>query len=194
MQAASTLLEKRGAEGLTLRDVAKAAGVSHTAPYHHFKNMEEILATLAENAFAELVAELELLPSGGQADRLTMAGGVYFSFAIRHRALFRLMFGPLLAKNKSHAGLRRAAQKTFDTVFSFAAEIDEERAAVLTMTGWALSHGLATLALEDVFDAVNMQIPNLDEAIVEVAKTFMAMIAGRPEPARGPAPSRPRRK
>lgn len=190
LQATSGLLEKRAAESLTLRDVAKAAGVSHTAPYHHFKNMEEILATLVERAFADLVADMEALPATTDSDRLTMAGGLYISFALRHPALFRLMFGPMLAKKGKHKGLRQAAQKAVRTISSFAGQYDKERAAVLAMTGWAMAHGLASLAIEGVFDTLEMPIPDRDQAIVEVARNFMVMTSRRPEPEPAPVLTR----
>src|SRR3954462_15471127 len=54
LAAAAGWLDERGAETLTLRELARAAGVSHAAPYHHFANREELKAGVAEHAFVRL--------------------------------------------------------------------------------------------------------------------------------------------
>ena len=59
LDAAEWLLARRGAESLSLRDVARRAGVSHAAPYHHFAGLAELLAALAERSFAQLGAAMQ---------------------------------------------------------------------------------------------------------------------------------------
>ena len=56
MRQALKILDKKGVEGLTLREVARAAKVSHTAPYRHFKDKEDILAAIAEVGYTNLAA------------------------------------------------------------------------------------------------------------------------------------------
>src|SRR6476646_997307 len=64
LDAAEAWLDAHGAQSLTLREIAKAAGVSHAAPYHHFTGLDDLLAGVAERAFARLADALERAAAG----------------------------------------------------------------------------------------------------------------------------------
>ena len=85
LRAAAKILEKEGSDAVSLRDLARRAGVSHTAPYRHFPDRRALLAALAEEGFAQLAAELEGRPWREQAV-------AYVRFAIANPERFRLMF------------------------------------------------------------------------------------------------------
>lgn len=85
LAAAAQALEKDGPDGISLRELARRAGVSHTAPYRHFADRQALLAALAEEGFATLAAELDGKPWRDQAV-------AYVRFALAHPARFRLMF------------------------------------------------------------------------------------------------------
>ena len=78
-----------------MREVARKAGVSHQAPYHHFGDREAILAALAGEGFAKLKQELEraAASTGDDATKAVEAMGcAYVDFALRHPAYFQVMF------------------------------------------------------------------------------------------------------
>src|SRR6476661_4198967 len=94
LQASLALIEEDGIGALSLREVARKAGVSHNAPYHHFKDRGSLLAALAEDGFATLAREMAAARAAApdaQA-RLEACGLAYIRFALESRARFKLMF------------------------------------------------------------------------------------------------------
>ena len=95
LAAADVVLATKGAAGLTLRDVARAAGVSHAAPYHHFASLDDLLAAVATRGFDRLSEAMA--PTVAVADtkeRLLQIGEAYVRWALANPAPFSLMFGP----------------------------------------------------------------------------------------------------
>jgi len=163
LEAAEAVLVERGAQGLTLRDVARAAGVSHGAPYHHFASLNELLAAVAERGFVILgdaMAEAVAVPD--TRERLLRVAQSYVDCARAHPERFRLMFGPLLASKDEHPTLKDAAQRAFGFVLAAANAHDKERGATLALAGWSLAHGLSHLMIDGAFDGLPMHKRNPD--------------------------------
>lgn len=122
------MIEQEGLAGLSLREAARRAGVSHNAPYRHFPDRESLLAALAAEGFSELEKNLE-----GRSGRAL--GEAYVRFAFAHPQRFRLMF------------MDRRGEQTrerFAQAFSGLGP-DAELAGA---AAWSLVHGLACLLLE----------------------------------------------
>src|SRR5690606_17147113 len=90
VDAALEVLESEGIEALTLRELARRVGVTHAAPYRHFKDKAALLAALAAEGFARLSRAVEARRGEGIAG----AAEAYLRFAADHPAHFRLMFAP----------------------------------------------------------------------------------------------------
>lgn len=162
LDAAVQLLAQNGAQALTLREVAKAAGVSHAAPYHHFPSREHLLAALAAQAFAGLAAAMAAADADdarSQGLRLMDICEVYVEFARARPAQFRLMFGPLLAQKSRYPDLQQAAEAAFNVLVMAATAFDAERGPELALTGWSLAHGLANLAIDEAFTDLPVAVP-----------------------------------
>jgi AcrR family transcriptional regulator len=148
LDAARALLEEGALVDLSLRAVARRAGVSHAAPYRHFSNHESLLVELAIEGFTELRADIAAAATqtGAESDRIAKIGGAYMRFVARKPALARLMFGPQLPNRERFSGLGGAAD-------SIGAEIGAAlHDPALGLAVWAAVHGLAMLILEDVID------------------------------------------
>jgi AcrR family transcriptional regulator len=147
-QAALAILEKEGLPALSLRSVARRAGVSHAAPYRHYPSREALLADVACEGLAQLRGELAQAASapGDRGDRIVRIGGAYLRFATRHEGLLRLMFGSELPNRSEFPGVAEGT-----------ALIGEEIGRALNdaaggLAVWAAMHGLAMLILDDVID------------------------------------------
>jgi AcrR family transcriptional regulator len=163
LEAAEAVLAERGAHGLTLRDVARAAGVSHGAPYHHFGSLEELLAAVAERGFVVLGdAMAEAVAVSDTRERLLRVAQAYVQCARAHPERFRLMFGPLLASKDEHPALKEAAQRAFGFVLTAANAHDKKHGASLAMAGWSLAHGLSHLIIDGAFEGLPMKKQNPD--------------------------------
>jgi AcrR family transcriptional regulator len=163
LEAAEAVLAERGAHGLTLRDVARAAGVSHGAPYHHFASLNELLAAVAERGFVILgdaMAQAVAVPD--TREQLLRVAQAYVDCARAHPERFRLMFGPLLASKDEHPALKGAAQRAFGFVLGAASAHDKKHGASLALAGWSLAHGLSHLMIDGAFEGLPMKKQNPD--------------------------------
>jgi AcrR family transcriptional regulator len=111
---AERALREQGVEALSLRDLARQAGVSHAAPRRHFADRQALLDALAETGFARLGEEMRAAIDGAgedyQAQLRAVAAG-YVRFATRDPALVELMFAAKDAERS--AALREASGRLF---------------------------------------------------------------------------------
>jgi AcrR family transcriptional regulator len=153
--AAAALLERDGAEALSFRAVARAAGVSQAAPYNHFTGREELLATIAEQGFRALeAAQIAAADRAGPgASRVISLGMDYIAFAIAHPQLYRLMFGVGVASWCAYPDVAEAKHRAFEPTRAVLAGYLGADAPAATReaaahAGWGLVHGLAMLRLD----------------------------------------------
>lgn len=147
-QAAREILESEGLAALSLRSVARRAGVSHAAPYRHYASREALLADVAVEGLAELrgeIAQAAAVPAD-RAETIVRIGRAYMRFAVRHAGLLRLMFGSELPNRTGFPGLTEATAAIGDDIGQ---AIGNSPAGLAV---WAAIHGLAMLILENVID------------------------------------------
>lgn len=162
LEAAELVLRRDSIRGLTLRAIAREAGVSHTAPQHHFGDTAGVLSELAASGHRRLAAAMAERAKGtepGQARRKAIARG-YVSFAVANPDLFYLMSRnemldharPSLVQARQASA--RALAGVFDVPSEPTAHGDSAFGAITTaqaiaMTaGWAYVHGLALLMID----------------------------------------------
>lgn len=146
LRGAGQLLEKEGAEALSLRALARLAGVSHAAPYRHFRDRESLLAALAAEGFERFGRELE---EGEAREGLRGRGAAYIRFALDNPQRFRLMFGGEVPIHK-HPALREAATRAFSGLAgALAKHLSGVASGDASIAAWALVHGLANLLMHE---------------------------------------------
>jgi len=147
-EAARSLLEEEGLAALSLRSVARRAGVSHAAPYRHYSSREALLADLAADGFRQLGEEIARAAAapGSAADRVAHIGAAYMRFALRHTGLMRLMFGSELPNRAAFPNLAAASERVGQEIGSAIGN------PMLGLAVWGAMHGLSLLVLEDVAD------------------------------------------
>ncbi len=158
LATAEALLAEHGAQGLTLREVARVAGVSHAAPYHHFAALDDLLAAVAQRGFEALEAAMaEAVSVTDSRERLLRVNEAYVRCAMSHPQRFRLMFGPLLSAKEQHPGLQQAAAASFQHVLQASLAHDREHGAHLAVAGWSLAHGLSHLLIDGALDGIPIE-------------------------------------
>ncbi|MEU4609862.1 TetR/AcrR family transcriptional regulator [Streptomyces umbrinus] len=160
------LVTHEGAQALTLREIARRAGVSHGAPRRYFPTHLELLSAIAREGFAELGAEVagELRGGKGPADGEEPAGGeesggveaspraqlaalarIYVDFALSHRGMYELMFRHDLLESNS-LGLRETSLPLFNSLVELVSRVrPDARAPDVAGALWANLHGIAQL-------------------------------------------------
>lgn len=149
IDAALELVAESDPEKVTLRAVARRAGVSAAAPYHHFPDKDALLAAVACDGFDALgsVQSAVLGGPGSASDRLEELARQYVLFAMRHRTHYRLMFRtvPTQVGGDEGVALREAASAAFgrlsDAVREANPRLTVEEAGRRAVLGWALAHG-----------------------------------------------------
>ena len=152
VQAAQKILETNGLAALSLRGVARCAGVSPAAPYHHFPDKQALLDAVAERGFDALTAAMttRMDKVSGGAARLDASGIGYVAFAVANPALFRLMFSTVGQNPAAGGPLDSARQRAYavlqEAVAACSPHGKADAAECLRL--WALVHGIAKLVLE----------------------------------------------
>jgi AcrR family transcriptional regulator len=146
--AALAILEEEGLQALSLRSVARRAGVSHAAPYRHYPSREALLSDVACEGLAQLRAELAQAGAapGDRGDRIVRIGGAYLRFASRHEGLLRLMFGSELPNRSEFPGVTEGTALIGEEI---GRALDDAAGGLAV---WAAVHGLAMLILDEVID------------------------------------------
>ena len=154
IKAAVKHVADNGPDGLSFRQIAADAGVSHQAPYHHFGDRSAIFVEIALEGFRKFTA---VMGAPARADEDTencvRLCERYVDFAIANKGHFRVMFRADLCQMHESPEKEKAADDAFDTLLNAVSEmvgdsasIDEIRVQATAM--WSLAHGLATLIID----------------------------------------------
>jgi AcrR family transcriptional regulator len=174
LNAAAALITEVGPQYFTLREVARRAGVSHNAPYRHFRDKDELLAAVAEQGFLRLTNAMNKAASRGETalDRWTLSGHGYIAFALRWPQHFYVMFDAVFQKPK-YPEYAAAGESAFSTLLHFITDAQAEGGLAagdplpLAFTSWSVVHGLAKLA-------INNRIPMKRDQVLKFFDDFVA--------------------
>lgn len=175
------LLEQNEDANLSLRQLARLAGVSPGAVYRHFANKEELLVALAVEGFGRLTQEqsmayLNMKKVASSMEAFRAGGAAYVRFARENPALFRLMFGRFSATHRNEV-LARASKLNRDMMMlSISKVIGGDRSAgelhAFCVGTWAMIHGLSALILEQQLQEEGADLDNLVEMIIRGASDW----------------------
>lgn len=173
LDGALDIIATEGAEAVSMREVARRAGVSHQAPYHYFGDRAGIFAAISEEGFRAFTdAFREALDQPGDVAANCLRA--YVSFAIEHKGHYRVMFRSDICGIETHELTMNAADEAFLTLLDLAEAVDPQRdpsdAMALPVALWAQAHGLATLIIDSPLLAKLPPESNLDELINKISQ------------------------
>lgn len=170
VSTAVEVVGETGAAALSLREVARRAGVSHAAPSHHFGDKAGLLTAVAAEGYRLLAATLtEAMATTGSFQEVGVA---YVRFAVSHRAHFEVMFRPELY-HEHDAELVEARASAGELLFrpaADAAHVGDARQVEAGLAAWSLVHGVATLWLSGNLPAAAGDDP---EAIARAVTAYL---------------------
>ena len=182
IEAGRMLLAKNGTGGLSLREVAKVAGVSHTAPYRHFKDKAELLAAIAEAGFVQLRADTAHTARDHREaplEQYTRCAAGYVRFAVENPETAHLMFGGGIDMRTAPASLKQASWATFELLIEI---IENGKAAGLykevdtmdlAVTTWSGIHGLSLLIANGYLSRLASTDAQVDDLSLRVGKLML---------------------
>lgn len=150
LAAARTELTEHGHAGISLRAVARRAGVSHAAPKYFFQDRSGLMTAIATDGFRELTRSLHRAAEQQAADVVAALGQAYIAFALDQPAVFDLMFRPfeLHRDDPDLVQARADAIGALDIAVTDAGPQEISRGSPLgelTLISWAFAHGVAVL-------------------------------------------------
>ncbi|MFI6578952.1 TetR/AcrR family transcriptional regulator [Nocardiopsis sp. NPDC050513] len=175
LKRAAEVIESEGPYSFSLRSLAVDLGVSHTAPRYHFGSREGVLNAIAAEGFRILA---ERLRGSREAGRGFLETGVeYVRFAVEHPAHFQVMFAPTLlnAEDPELAAARAAAFDELTTGVDTVAEGAGDKPAAV-VGGWAIVHGIATLALTGNLDSSGVRSLFGDADLTDITRRSAGLL------------------
>ncbi len=157
LRGALQILIEKGETALSLRAVARQVGVSHTAPYRHFRDKAGLLQAVADEGFAAFSEHLDAAQTAAGPDplpRFRALGRAYIDFARAQPDRFRLMFGREVVAARHQSGDLGPAgapfQRLLDTIGAaqHAGTVRAGPSPTLALAAWAGVHGCALLCLD----------------------------------------------
>ena len=154
IHAALELIAKKGAAGFTFAEAARFAGVSPAAPYRHFRDRDELMASVALRGFEQFEAALARAWDGGRPQAfaaLDRLGAAYLEFARSQPAYYSAMFEAGVAAG-ANVPLREAGERAFavlraaaDAICAAAPAASRPPSLMVALHIWAMAHGVASL-------------------------------------------------
>ena len=187
LDSALIILQTKDVKSLSLRGVARQAGVSHTAPYRHFADKAALLAAVAEEGFIEFGQYLQAAVEAAEAEpiaSLKATGAAYIRYALDRPVHFRLMFNSHALSPDSEVPTSRlhiTSQKTFQILVDIiiagqaAGKVVSGEPELLATGRWALVHGLAMLMLDGMLPAEKEHAIALTQTII--ANSLSSLLA-----------------
>ena len=128
LEAALAVIAEIGPQGLSIREVARRAGVSHAAPYRHFADRDELILAVVEQGFDLMQQPMQAEKAAAPADPLNQfaaSGLAYVNFALAHPAYYRVMFSGDLLSSTGHLSLQHTSHKALQEMVANIAQCQQ---------------------------------------------------------------------
>jgi AcrR family transcriptional regulator len=200
--AALDIVREQDVASVSLREVARRAGVSPAAPYHHFRDKSLLLAEVAQEGFRLLTSRmrqaLEQSPRAGGPERLARLGRAYVRFATEEPAHYRVMFSPELAGGEAEQRVHPAGMEALHLLTSqVQAQLPRampDQVIAISVTLWAGCHGLASLLSDGVLRRkADLPLPAEEVLVRAVSAQLARLVQEAPDSAAARRPRRQRR-
>ena len=172
MDATLQLVAQYGPQGFTLRQSAKAAGVTPGATYHHFEDKDALIAAVAENGFKLLLSDLRAAaerPAATPRERSRNVGVAYVRFAMKHPTRFRVMVGFGVRHSAAGAEGKAAFQFVREILIEGLKNGTDDAVSDAEVVGWwSVVHGLSFLAIDGHFGAAGKSAERAEAWVLQV--------------------------
>lgn len=168
LAAARAELLEHGRAAISLRAVARRAGLSHASPKYHFGDRSGLLTAIATEGFDALASRLSDVHESDARRQLAVLGAAYIDFGLSHPALFELMFAPS-ELHTDDSNLVAAQQQAIGSLTAAVGQLagadatPTDAPSKLALISWALVHGLVVLTRDGALQAADAS-PNTDSA------------------------------
>ncbi|AKF87139.1 hypothetical protein MFUL124B02_38325 [Myxococcus fulvus 124B02] len=187
VDATLKLIATEDVGAVSLREVARRAGVTAAAPYHHFRDKDALLAAVAEEGYRALNARMDEAMTKARAPRLDAQlkalARCYVRFAVEHPAHYRVMFRQEWSDEEKYAGIHTEGMRAYARLQELAQEarvasggkVDMD---ILAFTIWSWVHGLASLWNEGPLRKKS-QSDSIEPLLERSSEMFVGWVVGK---------------
>lgn len=183
ISAAERLLDAHGPDKISLRGLAREAGVSQTAPYRHFEDKDALLVKVATRGFEDFANFLQSAVDDNSdnppQDQLTALSRAYIDFALNRSGVFQLMFLSDLLPKCADPEMAETATKSFLVLVSVVGQCQGKEDVMPTdatvVASWAMMHGLAMLLTHDVIHPKMSGGMSRDDVVEKITQMMLFM-------------------
>ena len=177
IEAGIEILAGEGVGGLSLRKVAKQAGVSHAAPYAHFTDKQALIAAISTEGFKQLYLQIKAVKETYRTNPealLIETAWAYVQFALNEPDRFKLMFSSVLEKEKDYSDYVEISQNNFRQLVEIVeicqqAEVLQRGASdLIALRLWGTVHGFTSLLLEGQISHAVLEKASLKDILIFV--------------------------
>lgn len=186
LEISKKLIQEKGIHDFSLREVARLAGVSRTAPYRHFPDKESVLVAIAEEAYEKVATEMQLVVQRS-GDKAVIAVQelivIYVKFMVENRRYFEFIFGSFIRDKENRARLNLAREKMTNTIGEMVKRTrmmkgdSAQQVKIMGASTWALMHGVASLICDEQFSPDVYTEDKLEYFSRQCAQTFIKGLA-----------------
>ncbi len=175
IRAGIEILAGEGVGGLSLRKVAKRAGVSHSAPYAHFADKQALIAAISTEGHAKIfaaISEIMILHANDPLLQLIGAARAYLEFGLTEPDHFRITFSGVVEQERDYPALVEMTHKNFELIRQIATRCREVGIFgpgsddLLAVSLWGAVHGLISLIQQDQVSSRVMDHTTPDELLL----------------------------
>ena len=175
IRAGVEILASEGLGSLSLRKVAKQAGVSHAAPYAHFADKQALIAAISTEGFKELYTQIGSVFEAHRSDPETLlieTAWAYVQFALNEHDLFKLMFSSALEKEKEYADFVKISQENFTQLVKIVeicqgtGYLKSGASDLVAVSIWSTVHGFTSLLLEGQISHTVLEKASLKDLLI----------------------------
>lgn len=188
IEAAEALIVEKGVAGFTLRECARRAGVSPSAPSHHFGHVAGLLSAIAALGFADLANAMEHAKDqaqGNALDEFQAIGEAYITVAMMNPSRFRITFGQM-PLDWNNPDLLREAQRAFAILERHVRTIRGDSGAgdprpdtqAATVAAWSIVHGFSTLLLDGRLNIFTVNVDPSERIKILAQKMLKMLVSG----------------
>ena len=179
INAGVEILAGDGVGGLSLRKVAKQAGVSHAAPYAHFADKQALIAAISTEGFKQLYSQIQAVIQTYQTIPETLlieVAWAYVQFALNEPDRFKLMFSSVLEKEKDYPDFVEISQKNFHQLVEIveicqqAEVLKKDASDLLALSLWGTVHGFVSLLLEGQISHAVLEKASLKDILIFIVQ------------------------
>ena len=175
IESGAEILSKEGVSGLSLRKVASRAGVSHAAPYAHFKDKRELIAAISTEGYRRLYEKLTAVVEKYRDDPLRQfveVAWAFIEFARNDPDYFKVTFSSVAEKEKDFPAFVEMTRKNFQLLVELveacqaAGVLKPGEADEMAVSIWSLVHGLASLLIEGLISHLILDRQTIRELLI----------------------------